>query len=83
MYIKYYVYIYIHTLHFGININYVHICRFRVSLVAWLVKNPPSMQEIWVQFLGCKDPLEKGMPTYFSILAWRTQLPEKPGRMHP
>ena len=30
------------------------------SLVAQLVKNPPAMQETWVQFLGCEDPLEKG-----------------------
>jgi len=30
------------------------------SLVAWLVKNPLAMQEIWVQSLGWEDPLEKG-----------------------
>ena len=32
----------------------------RASLVAQLVKNPPAMQETWVQSLGWKDPLEKG-----------------------
>ena len=32
----------------------------RASLVAQLVKNPPAMQETWVQSLGWEDPLEKG-----------------------
>ena len=41
------------------------------SLVAQLVKNPPAMQETWVQSLGWEDPLEKGMATQSSILAWR------------
>ena len=41
------------------------------SLVAQLVKNPPAMQETWVQFLGWEDPLEEGMGTHSSILAWR------------
>ena len=39
------------------------------SLVAWLVKNPPAMQEIWVQSLGWEDPLEKGKATHSSIPA--------------
>ena len=42
------------------------------SLVAQLVKNPPAMQETWVQSLGWDDPLEKGKATHTSILAWRT-----------
>ena len=42
------------------------------SLVAQLVKNPPAMWETWVQLLGLEDPLEKGMATHSSILAWRT-----------
>ena len=41
------------------------------SLVDQLVKNLPAMQETWVRFLGWKDPLEKGMATHSSILAWR------------
>ena len=41
------------------------------SLIAQLVKNPPAMQETWVQFLGGEDPLEKEMTTHSSILAWR------------
>ena len=43
----------------------------RGSLVAQLVKNLPAMQEIWVRSLGQEDPLEKGMATYSSTLAWR------------
>ena len=35
------------------------------------VKNLPAMQETWVQSLGREDPLEKGMATNSSILAWR------------
>ena len=41
------------------------------SLIAQLVKNLPSMRETLVQFLGQKDPLEKGKATHSSILAWR------------
>ena len=44
------------------------------SPVAQLVKNPPAMQEIPVQFLGREDPLEEGMATHSSILAWRTPM---------
>ena len=41
------------------------------SLVAQLVKNPPVMQETWVQSLGWSDPPEKGKAIHSSILAWR------------
>jgi len=41
------------------------------SLVAQMVKNPPAMRENWVQSLGWEDPLEEGMATDSSILAWR------------
>ena len=41
------------------------------SLVAQLVKNPLAMWETWVQSLGWEDPLEEGMATHSSILAWR------------
>ena len=44
------------------------------SLVAQLVKNLPAMWETWVQSLGWKDPLEEGMTTHSSILAWRIPL---------
>ena len=36
-----------------------------------MVKNPPAMQETWVLSLGQEGPLEKGMATHSSILAWR------------
>ena len=36
-----------------------------------MVKNPPAMQETWVQSLDWEDPLEEGMVTHSSILAWR------------
>ena len=36
-----------------------------------MVKNLPAMQETWVRSLGWEDPLEKGMATHSSILAWR------------
>ena len=49
------------------------------SLVAQTVKNPPAMQETWVQSLGQEDPLEEGMATPSSILAWRIPWREEPG----
>ena len=41
-------------------------------MVAQMVKNLPEMQDSWVQFLGWEDPLEKGMATHASMLAWET-----------
>ena len=41
------------------------------SLVAQLVKNPPTTWKTWVRSLGWQDPLEKGKATHSSILAWR------------
>ena len=41
------------------------------SPMAQLVKNPPVIQETWVQSLGWEDPLEKGKATHSSVLAWR------------
>ena len=41
------------------------------SLMAQLVKNPPAMWKTWFWSLGWEDPLEKGMATHSSILAWR------------
>ena len=50
-----------------------------VSLVAQTVKNLAAMQETWVPSLGREDPLEKGMATHSSILAWRSPWTEEPG----
>ena len=52
---------------------------YRTSLVAQNVKNLPAMQETQVWFLGQEDPLEKGMATHSSILAWRIPKTEEPG----
>ena len=41
-------------------------------MVALMVKSPPAVEKTWVRSLGWKDPLEKGMATHSSILAWRT-----------
>ena len=47
--------------------------------MALMVKNLPAMQETWVQSLGQKDPLEKGMATHSSVLAWRILWTEELG----
>ena len=47
--------------------------------MAQMVKNPPAVQETWVQFLGWEDLLEEGMATHSSILAWRISWTEEPG----
>ena len=48
------------------------------SLVAQTVKNLLVMWEIWVQFLGQEDSLEKGMATHSGFLAWRIPWTEEP-----
>ena len=45
-----------------------------------MVKNLPAAWETWVQSLSQEDPLEKGMATHSSILAWR-QWTEEPGKL--
>ena len=65
------------NLHFSVDICLFSICIsslvkcLLMTLVAQLVKNLPTMQETWVLSLGWKGPLEKGMATNSSILAWR------------
>ena len=44
-----------------------------------MVKNLPAMQETWASALGWEDPLEEGMATHSSILAWRIPWIEEPG----
>ena len=44
-----------------------------------MVKNLPVMKEAWVRFLSWEDPLEKGMATHSSSLAWRIPWTEEPG----
>ena len=50
--------------------------------MAQLVKNLPAMRETWFQSLSQEDPLEKGMATHSSVLAWRTPWTEEPGGLH-
>ena len=51
------------------------------SLMAQMVKNPPATWETQFWSLSWEDPLEKGMATHSSILAWRIPKTEKPGRL--
>ena len=44
-------------------------------------KDPPAMQETWVQVLDQEDPLEKGMATHSSIIAWRIPWTKEPSRL--
>ena len=48
--------------------------------MAQMVKSLPAVQESRVQSLGWEDPLEKGMATHSSILAWKIPWTEEPGR---
>ena len=48
-------------------------------MVQRLTKSLPTMQETWVQSLGWEDPLEEGMATHSSIIAWRIPWIEEPG----
>ena len=49
------------------------------SLVAHMLKNLPTVWETQVQSLSWEDPLEKGIATHSSILAWRVPWTEEPG----
>ena len=62
-----------------INLPQAH--YLRAFLVAQMVKNLPTMQETWAWSLGQEDPLEKGMATHSSILAWRIPWTEEPGSL--
>ena len=70
------------TFAFGQSLS---LCRLACSLVALLVaqmvKNPPTTQETWVVSLGGEDPMEKGMATHSSIIAWRVPWSEEPGKL--
>ena len=51
------------------------------GLMVQTVKNLPLIQETWVPSLGGEDPLEEGMATYCSTLAWEIPWTEEPGRL--
>ena len=60
------------VIHVSSSAHLVHLfIGYLDTLIAQLVKNPPAMWEMWVRAPGWEDPLEKGMATRSSILAWR------------
>ena len=80
--IKYILYIYeiykIYNVLYGIYNYFIYIVILASKVGQW-VKNLPAMQEAQVQSL--EDPLEEGMATHSSILAWRIPWTEEPGRL--
>ena len=82
----------LNSLHGSFYLNYIKLCNEQrcphcvlliyeitmTSLVAQTVKNPSAMQEAQVRSLGQEDPLEKGMATHSSVLAWRIPWMEEP-----
>ena len=56
----------------------MEICIAQELLVAQMVKNVPAMHKTWVQSLGQKKTLEKGMASHSSILVWRISWTEEP-----
>ena len=67
----------------GGSINSIEVNKYWAFLVVQMVKNLPAVRETWVQSLGQEDPLEKGMTTHSSILAWRIPWTEEPGGLQP
>ena len=57
----------------GEGVGYPLQC-FGTSLVTEMVRNPPAVQETWIRSRGWEHPLEEGMATYSSIVAWRIRL---------
>ena len=53
----------------------------RASLVAQMVKNLPAVQKTQIPYLDQEDPLEKGMATHSSVLAWRISWTEESGEL--
>ena len=50
--------------------------------MAQMVKNLPTMQDMWVWSLGWEDPLENEMAPHYNIFTWRIPWTEEPGRLH-
>ena len=72
-------------LFFSISMFYANIWKTNwtwASLVVQMVKNLSVMWKIQVQSLGRDDPMENGMATHSSILAWRIPWTEEPGRLY-
>ena len=58
-----------------------HLGNHRSTLVAQMIKNPPTTQETRVRSLGPEDPLEKEMETRSNVLAWEIPGTKEPGRL--
>ena len=71
-----------HFLYFQICLEHP-LEKLETSLVAQMLKNPPAMQESMVRSLGWEEPLEKGVATHSSILAWKIPWSEKPDGYSP
>ena len=69
------------TLPWAHQCNKLHSTICIVLLSEFVSQNMWLQQEIWVQSLGWKDPLEKEMATHSSILAWEVAWTEEPGRL--
>jgi len=65
--------------HFWCTQNDLVIYIYGASLVAQMVKNPPTMQETRVRSLDQEESLEKGLATHSSVLAWKILWTEEPG----
>ena len=63
-------------LKYVVEISYTY---FQLGFLSQMVRNSPTMQETRVQSLSQEDPLEKGMATHSTILAWRISWTEDPG----
>ena len=59
----------------------IFVFLYGASQVAQWINNLAVMQKTWVESLGGEDPLEQGMATHSSILAWRNPWTEEPGRL--
>ena len=72
--------VYSTSYHYRALVSLIHSFNKHLSdtLVAQMVKNPPTMQATWVRSLGWEDLLEKEMATHSSILAWRIPWTEEP-----
>ena len=78
-----YVLVCVILLGFTVNINTYILCiLYKVFPGGSAIKNLPPVQETRVQSLGREDPLEEGMATHSSILAWRILCTEEPGAVH-
>ena len=57
----------------------MHSEAYGTYMMAQMIKNLPAVQETWFRSLGREDPLEKGMATHSSVLAWKIPWMEEPG----